>query len=321
MASTALKSLYARIPKVEGCRTNCSDCCGVVPMIAEEADAVPVMIAARPGGTEGHRYTPFNHCGTCEYASPAGCMIYEHRPFMCRLFAAVADEPRLTCPHGAKADNPLTPDETLAALKIQQMEAQAKAELEAARFSALDITADTTLQAAMAMYAHARHRAGLSPLPTRRIREIAKGKIALARDFEKNGKRRQRLGRRANYQPISPPPARTREVAAPSATTVQDQLEAALWTPGCSAFWLDPDRWHGVPMGADGRLDAFWLHLDKRAPPAKRKARTLSGSSTGWDSGGCPPPPPPSSCTIKPRYRIDDLGRLYLVAPKEAGGD
>lgn len=109
-----LESLYARIPKVEGCRTNCSDCCGVVPMTGEEADAIPVMIAARPGGTGEMRFTPFNHCGTCEYATPSGCAIYGHRPFICRLFGAVADEPRLTCPHGAKAANPLTPEEARA---------------------------------------------------------------------------------------------------------------------------------------------------------------------------------------------------------------
>lgn len=112
--SADLQAIYDRIPKVVGCRTNCADCCGPVPINAEEAAAIPAMIAARPGGTGDTQYTPFDRCGTCRYATPAGCMIYETRPFMCRIFGAVENEPRLTCPHGAKALNPLSREQARA---------------------------------------------------------------------------------------------------------------------------------------------------------------------------------------------------------------
>lgn len=110
MTSEALQAIYDRIPPVVGCKRGCSDCCGIVPMNHEEAEAVPALIAKRPGGVGNTRLTPHT-CGGCDYASPGGCLIYETRPFMCRLFAAVKGEPRLTCPHGAIALMPLTPQQ------------------------------------------------------------------------------------------------------------------------------------------------------------------------------------------------------------------
>lgn len=41
--------------------------------------------------------------------------------------------------------------------------------------------------------------------------------------------------------------------------------ERELWLANPLAFWLDPDRWYGVPPG-----QPFWLHLDKR--PRRRIA-------------------------------------------------
>lgn len=49
--------------------------------------------------------------GKCCFSSLDGCMIYENRPLVCRLFGA-SEQPRMRCPHGAKADNPLTSQET-----------------------------------------------------------------------------------------------------------------------------------------------------------------------------------------------------------------
>lgn len=197
------------------------------------------------------------------------------------------------------------PEEEMSIARLQAIvalqQAEALAKLAAVRIDPDEITADTTIQAAMAIYAASRRRAGLKTLSSRRIREIARGKIALARDLGRKPKRRARKFRLdpqslkvveiPNSQQDSPTCARARDAAALSAITVQDQLDAALWSPGCSAFWLDPDRWHGVPIGADGRLEAFWLHLDKRPKAAKRKAREvvedgLYGSSTGWERSG-----------------------------------
>lgn len=36
---------------------------------------------------------------------------------------------------------------------------------------------------------------------------------------------------------------------------------APSWTPGDSAFWLDPELWVRTPTLPDGRLDWCWNHL------------------------------------------------------------
>ncbi len=104
-----LARLYGEIPKVRGCRPECSDCCGPVPMTAPEARAVPHVVRPAPRG-DGNFLTPTLPCRSCAYSTPQGCAIYESRPLMCRLFGAVADEPMLECPHGAKAKRPLSRD-------------------------------------------------------------------------------------------------------------------------------------------------------------------------------------------------------------------
>lgn len=48
-------------------------------------------------------------CDDCSFSRPDGCSVYETRPFMCRLFGTVPDEPKLRCPHGAKPARPLSP--------------------------------------------------------------------------------------------------------------------------------------------------------------------------------------------------------------------
>lgn len=107
--SAALEALYSRIPAVSGCRTGCNDCCGPVPLTRDEAAKVtsPIM----PERLGAAMVTPIKACGSCAYSTAKGCAIYSARPFMCRLFGAVADAPRLACPHGAIAQNPLSPAE------------------------------------------------------------------------------------------------------------------------------------------------------------------------------------------------------------------
>ena len=107
--SGGLADLYARIPKVEGCRTGCADCCGPVPMIPAEVSAVKAFQRPEPW-SRGHSITPTKLCGTCSYSTPSGCSIYETRPFMCRLFGTSVEEPRLKCPHGAKPRKPISAD-------------------------------------------------------------------------------------------------------------------------------------------------------------------------------------------------------------------
>lgn len=108
-----LDAIYAEIPAVSGCRRGCSDCCGPVPLGHIEADRVRHIIrpVARHTALPGSQHigsTPRNTCGGCAYATNNGCSIYHERPFVCRLYAAVDGEPNLKCPHGAKADRPLS---------------------------------------------------------------------------------------------------------------------------------------------------------------------------------------------------------------------
>ena len=102
----ALDTIYAQIPAVKGCRTGCNDCCGPVPAFPAEAARIvsPMLMQDSPLG----KLLPSKpDCLTCAYSTPLGCSIYANRPIICRLFGAV-DHPRLTCPHGAKADRLLT---------------------------------------------------------------------------------------------------------------------------------------------------------------------------------------------------------------------
>lgn len=106
-----LSEIYARIPKVEGCKTGCSDCCGPVPMEDAEAGRIvsPILLEDSPLG----KMTPTKAgCLTCAFSTTSGCAIYGNRPLVCRLFGAV-DHPRMTCPHGARAKHPLAHERAL----------------------------------------------------------------------------------------------------------------------------------------------------------------------------------------------------------------
>lgn len=98
-----LDKVYRRIPKVTGCIKGCTECCGPVPCTKEEFDAIPDIPEklAPVCDEQGERML------VCRFKSETGCLIYEHRPLICRLFGAVS-EAVLTCPHGAKATRPLS---------------------------------------------------------------------------------------------------------------------------------------------------------------------------------------------------------------------
>ncbi len=93
-SKSKLEALYAAIPTFE-CKPGCSDCCGPVPFAKAEWE--PVKLVTRIAGS----------CLDCSYSVGGKCSIYEHRPFMCRLFGATT-EPKLQCPHGCAPAKPLT---------------------------------------------------------------------------------------------------------------------------------------------------------------------------------------------------------------------
>jgi len=135
-----LRSLCPRAP----CLPGCHECCGPVPFTEWEWSQVPEDQRSRADliakkvpvhhpkmGFHGKAIIAFYKKGfspgasvesisswmrlwekgkadeRCPFEGPGGCLIYPHRPIICRLFAAVAD-PRLTCKRGCASIPQLT---------------------------------------------------------------------------------------------------------------------------------------------------------------------------------------------------------------------
>lgn len=92
-----LNKLYKQIPGVN-CKPGCTDCCGPAPFSDKEWGKLPRKFRRRK---------PANEPAVCRFKKEKGCMIYEYRPTMCRLFGAV-DGCLLKCSHGARAEHPLS---------------------------------------------------------------------------------------------------------------------------------------------------------------------------------------------------------------------
>ncbi len=116
MTSRALRMIYREIPRTSACKASCVDCCGPVPWAAEEFALVQadLPLGSRMTTLLGSLTVENPATGKCAFASPAGCRVYDRRPFMCRLFGAVAGEPLLACPHGVRAARPLSPRQAAA---------------------------------------------------------------------------------------------------------------------------------------------------------------------------------------------------------------
>lgn len=93
--------IHARIPVVKNCKPGCTDCCGPVPFTPAEWNRLPRKF---------RRMKPTKNNIECRFKGQDGCMVYDYRPTMCRLFGA-ADVKILRCPHGAAAEEPLSPAE------------------------------------------------------------------------------------------------------------------------------------------------------------------------------------------------------------------
>lgn len=94
------------------CLDGCHDCCGPVVMSRLEW----LRIIRRVGRSEKDlqkEATNRIEAGNfeCIFLGESGCNIYDIRPAVCRVFGA-SEHRRLTCPHGAKPEKPLTAKET-----------------------------------------------------------------------------------------------------------------------------------------------------------------------------------------------------------------
>ncbi len=90
MSAKVHKALYASIPSFK-CKEGCTDCCGPIPFSQWERKRIKI----EPGKSGK----------PCPYLGEGGCLIYEQRPFICRLFGTV---PEMPCPHGCKPEKMLS---------------------------------------------------------------------------------------------------------------------------------------------------------------------------------------------------------------------
>lgn len=92
-----VKDIYKMIPKFE-CKKGCSACCGIVPIIPQEAKNLNLKKAF---------VLPFSGL-TCKYSCKEGCKVYEDRPLLCRLYGVVHKMP---CTCGGKPERMLSLEE------------------------------------------------------------------------------------------------------------------------------------------------------------------------------------------------------------------
>ncbi len=108
MTSRALRMLYRDIPATSPCKPGCNACCGPIPWTKDELSRVEIPLGSEWVSFGGTPALQSAATGMCPFLTPGGCSVYDRRPFMCRIFGATKGEPLLACPHGVKADRPLS---------------------------------------------------------------------------------------------------------------------------------------------------------------------------------------------------------------------
>ena len=80
------------IPRFD-CIPGCHNCCGPVTASSEEMIELPTVNSAK----RAHSLESLS----CPQLHDNGCMVYEDRPLVCRLFGTTT---RLPCPHGRRPE-------------------------------------------------------------------------------------------------------------------------------------------------------------------------------------------------------------------------
>ncbi|WP_111429713.1 YkgJ family cysteine cluster protein [Rhodobacteraceae bacterium DSL-40] len=99
------------------CKPGCSLCCGVVPFTDAERDAMAERfpLLAWVPREDGWLLQGALEDSTCPLRRPSGCMAYDIRPGLCRLFQSV-DDPRMTCPESCGPERKLSNREAAEAM-------------------------------------------------------------------------------------------------------------------------------------------------------------------------------------------------------------
>lgn len=128
-----IHTIRGLIPTGSRCRAGCHECCGPVPFCEYEWSRIPselrknlyvhrvemdfpvrghALIPLPAGAVSQKKLRHFTKLSqtmrlgpdmgvACPFEIPTGCAIYEERPIVCRMFAAV-DNPILTCSYGVR---------------------------------------------------------------------------------------------------------------------------------------------------------------------------------------------------------------------------
>lgn len=95
-----LASLYRRVPTL-ACQGKCAESCG--PIIVAQAEHRAMVAAAG-----GQPFTIDDNLLTCGYLKAGRCVIYAHRPLLCRLWGVAKP---MVCPWGCKPARMLSEQE------------------------------------------------------------------------------------------------------------------------------------------------------------------------------------------------------------------
>jgi hypothetical protein len=90
-----LEKLRSRIPESIDCPTDCGDCCTNVTWSRFEWYQIPAEIRCK--------IDPFSF--ECPFLKNRRCIVYEHRPILCRLYGVAASTP---CTKGVAANHYLS---------------------------------------------------------------------------------------------------------------------------------------------------------------------------------------------------------------------
>ncbi|WP_226780302.1 YkgJ family cysteine cluster protein [Oceaniglobus trochenteri] len=118
-------AIRALIPSFS-CKTDCHDCCGIVPFSdVEKQDAMKVWPLEQWERFGGKNWVARRalETGDCPFLRQGKCSIYETRPTVCRLFGAT-DHPLMKCPHGCGPKRKISEIKSRAILKSMEAEAR-----------------------------------------------------------------------------------------------------------------------------------------------------------------------------------------------------
>lgn len=115
---STLEEVREQIPDGFPCKDRCFRCCGPVPIPKEEWDRITATSAGRlalkrfgDAVEVAHAdglYFPIHPLGICPFLGKDGCLVYDERPLICRVYGQLKD---LKCGEGVECPPELVVDD------------------------------------------------------------------------------------------------------------------------------------------------------------------------------------------------------------------